>query len=64
MWTPQYVPVLDNAREMFALGIESEKSAIRQYKAYMEMIKDEYVSAVPARIVKNEEYHMMVLEVV
>lgn len=43
-------------------GIESEKRAIRQYKAYMEMIKDEYVSAVLARIVKNEEYHMMVLE--
>ncbi len=62
IWTPQYLSVSDNAREMFALGIESEKGAIHQYKAHMEMIKDEYVNAVLARIVKDEEYHIMILQ--
>lgn len=62
MWTPQYLNLSENAREMLQFGIEAEKSAISQYRAHMKMIKDSDVNAVLYRIIQDEEYHIMVLE--
>jgi bacterioferritin len=62
MWTPQYLSTPDNAKEMLLMDIKSEKEAINQYKMHMKMIKDDYVTAVLARIIKDEEYHIMILQ--
>ena len=42
--------------------IEAEKDAVRQYRMHMEMIRDKYINAVLARIIKDEEYHIMLLQ--
>ena len=63
MWTPQYLSTPDGAREMLLADIEGEKSAIEQYRMHMKMIKDEHVNAVLARIIKDEEYHIIILQV-
>lgn len=62
LWTPQHLKLQENAREMLGTGIESEKAAIDQYRIHMKMINDEYVRAVLARIIKDEEYHIMMLQ--
>lgn len=62
MWTPQYLNLPEKAREILAVNIESERAAIQQYKKHMEMIKDEHINAVLARIIKDEEYHIMILQ--
>lgn len=43
-------------------GIESEKAAIEQYRIHIKNINDEYIRAVLARIIKDEEYHIMLLQ--
>ena len=48
MWTPE-------------ANIEAEKAAIDQYLMHIRMIKDEGVNAVLKRIIKDEEYHIMLL---
>lgn len=63
MWTPEYLNLPDNIRNMLQADIEAEKAAIRQYRAHMEMIKDHHVNAVLARIIKDEEYHIMLLNI-
>ena len=62
MWTPQYLTLAEHAKKMIMVSIESEKSAINQYRMHMNMIKDQYVNAVLARIIQDEEYHIMVLK--
>ena len=62
MWTPQFLRLFEEPREMFLAGIESEKSAIRQYEMHMRIINDNYVNAVLARIIKDEEYHILILQ--
>lgn len=62
LWTPRYLKLPDNPREMLLVDIESENAAIEQYKVHMKMINDEYVNAVIARIIKDEEYHIMILQ--
>ena len=42
--------------------IESEKAAINQYRMHMKMINDSHVNAVLERIIKDEEYHIMLLQ--
>lgn len=61
MWTPKYLTLPANPREMLIADIESEQDAIRQYKMHMEMIRDHSVNAVLARIIKDEEYHIIML---
>ena len=41
--------------------IEAEKATINQYQIHMKMINDPYINAVLARIIKDEEYHIMLL---
>ena len=62
MWTPQYITIPQRPREMLIADIESEKDAIRQYKMHMGMICDNAVNAVLARIIKDEEYHIILLQ--
>ena len=61
MWTPQYLNLRENAKEMLAANIEGERAAIEQYQMHIKMINDDCVNAVLARIIQDEEYHIMVL---
>lgn len=62
MWTPQYLNLAENTGKMLRAGIESERAAINQYRMHMKMINDNYINAVLARIIKDEEYHIMLLQ--
>ena len=62
MWTPQFVAINDNAREMLLSDIKGEQDAIEQYKMHIRMIEDDCVTAVLARIIKDEEYHILLLQ--
>lgn len=61
LWTPEYLTIPDNVGKMLLADIEAEKAAINQYKMHMKMINDNYVNAVLARIIKDEEYHIILL---
>ncbi len=61
MWTPEYLQIPENLKNMLLADIESEKAAIAQYEAHIKMIKDDCVNAVLARIIRDEEYHIMLL---
>ena len=63
MWTPEYLNIPEQAKSMLVADIEAEKAAINQYQAHIKMIKDSCVNAVLARIIKDEEYHIMLLKV-
>lgn len=62
MWTPEYLTLPQNVKRMLLADIESERAAIHQYKMHIKVIKDDYVNAVLLRIIKDEEYHIMVLQ--
>ena len=62
MWTPQYVSISNNPVKVLQINIEGEQAAINQYRMHMKMINDEHVNAVLARIIKDEEYHIMILK--
>ena len=62
MWTPEYLSIHGNVKKMLIADIESEKAAINQYKVHIKMIKDNYINAVLARIIRDEEYHIMMLQ--
>lgn len=59
MWTPKYLTLHEGAKEMLLADIEAENAAIKQYRLHIKMIKDNDVNAVLARIIKDEEYHIM-----
>lgn len=62
MWTPEYLTLPGNTGKMLLADIESEKAAINQYKIHIKMIKDDSINMVLARIIKDEEYHIMILQ--
>lgn len=62
MWTPEYLTLPGNTKKMIFSDIEAEKAAINQYHMHMRMIHDSDVNAVLARIIKDEEYHIMILQ--
>ncbi len=62
MWTPEYLNIPGKAEKMLLAGVESEKAAINQYRMHIKMIKDPDVNAVLERIIKDEEYHIMLLQ--
>ena len=62
MWTPKFLTIPENPRDMLIADIEAEKDAIRQYRAHIGMICDNDVNAVLARIIKDEEYHIILLQ--
>ncbi len=63
MWTPEYLTIPEHAQKMILADIEAEKGAINQYQMHIKMIKDECVNAVLTRIIMDEEYHIMLLQV-
>ena len=62
MWTPKYITIPENPRDMLIADIEAEKDAIRQYRTHIGMICDSAVNAVLERIIKDEEYHIILLQ--
>ena len=62
MWTPQYITIPGKLRDMLIADIEAEKDAIRQYRMHIGMICDSGVNAVLARIIRDEEYHIILLQ--
>lgn len=62
MWTPEYLAIPENLKNMLLADIEAETAAINQYKMHMKMINDDFINAVLARIIKDEEYHIMLLQ--
>lgn len=58
MWSPDSVDLKTNPREILLEAIFGEQSAIHQYKKHIKEIKDTNVTAVLARIIKDEEYHI------
>ena len=62
MWTPEFLKLQDNVRNMLVTAIDSEKAAINQYRMHMRMISDGDITAVLGRIVQDEQYHIMVLQ--
>lgn len=61
LWTPAYLIITQNTRRMLCTDIEDEKAAIAQYKEHMEKIQDDCVNDVLCRIIRDEEYHIMLL---
>lgn len=61
-WTPEWLRLPVEQKQMLSNGIASEKGAIAQYRKHMKMIKDPYVLRIIARIVKDEEYHIFLLQ--
>lgn len=62
MWTPEYLTIPEDSKKMLMADIESEKAAINQYRTHIKMINDNYVNAVLERIIKDEEYHILLLQ--
>jgi len=62
LWTPAFLTLSENIRKMLCAGIESEKAAIAQYRKHINMIGDDCVDAVLRRIIKDEEYHILLLQ--
>ena len=62
MWTPAYLTIPENPRQMILADIEAENAAINQYKRHIHMIGDVYVNNILARIIKDEEYHILLLQ--
>ncbi len=61
LWTPEYLTLPEQAGKMIAADIEAERETIKQYQMHMKMIRDNHVNAVLARMIKDEEYHIMLL---
>lgn len=62
LWTPEYLTLPDHMREMIHVDIEGERAAIKQYRMHISRMDDECVNAVLARIIKDEEYHILLLQ--
>lgn len=60
-WSPEYLFLPDNAAQMLQACIASEQEAIKQYRMHWKMIGDANVRAVIARIIQDEEYHILTL---
>lgn len=61
-WTPEYIKFGENTKQMLLADIEGERAAINQYRMHIRMIKDRQITAVLERIIKDEEYHIMMLQ--
>ena len=62
LWTPGYLNIPENPGKMIIADIEAEKAAINQYRMHMKMMGDDCVNAVLARIIRDEEYHIILLQ--
>lgn len=62
MWTPEYLTLPEEIEKMLSADIEAERNAIDQYAMHIKKIEDDQVCAILERIIKDEEYHIMLLK--
>lgn len=62
LWTPAYLNLSKNINKMICASINAERATINQYRLHINMIGDDCVNAVLNRIIKDEEYHIMILQ--
>ena len=62
MWTPEYTNLAHNEEQIISANLEAERAAIEQYEQHISMIEDGYVNAMLRRIIQDEEYHIMLLQ--
>ncbi len=62
LWTPDYLTLSRDTKRMLCADMEAERDAIAQYEAHIRKIKDDCVDAVLRRIIRDEEYHIMLLQ--
>lgn len=62
LWTPEYLTLPENMKKMLLADMEAEQAAINQYQLHISMMEDNCVNAVLSRIIKDEEYHIMILK--
>ena len=62
VWTPGYLKFSDDVGEILRINIEGEKNAIEQYQKHIRMIKDDHINVMLTRIIKDEEYHIFLLQ--
>lgn len=63
MWTPEYLTIPKNPQKMLLADIEAEKGAVSQYRMHIQMINDNCIKDVLERIIMDEEYHIMLLQI-
>ena len=63
MWTPECLTIPKKVENMLLADIESERDAISQYRKHIKLIDDDCVNGVLERIIKDEEYHIFILQV-
>ncbi len=62
MWTPEYVHISSLTKQMLQDDLDAEQATIEQYRVHIGMIADDYINDILERIVKDEEYHVMMLQ--
>ena len=62
IWTPEYIKSPEQARQMLQADLDAERATIDQYRMHINMIADNYINDVLERIIKDEEYHVMMLQ--
>lgn len=60
-WKTNYIEYERDLESMIMADIEGEQNAIRQYYDHIKLINDENINAVLSRIIKDEEYHIILL---
>lgn len=61
MWTPEYTNLAQEEDKIITANLEAERAAIEQYQQHISMIEDDCVNALLERIIQDEEYHIMLL---
>jgi len=61
LWTPDCLDLPRDVKKMLCADIQAEKAAIAQYRNHIERIHDDCVNAVLRRIIRDEEYHIVLL---
>lgn len=62
LWSPSCLVLPDHIPQMLQADLAAEEAAIRQYKAHINIIQDDYICDVLRRIILDEEYHIMILQ--
>ena len=61
-WNGSFVGYGNHLCEQLQLDIDAEVGAIKNYKKHIKLIKDPYIQAILARIIKDEEVHIQLFE--
>lgn len=61
-WTPRFIVYGKDIRGMLKADIQGEVDAIAQYKRHIDEINDKHIKNLLERIVKDEEYHIEILD--